>query len=576
MRALAILALAACGAGGADAPTTDAPDDAPPGCVVGISDEVVPPFASPSTFVRAVANVQNSSGQHTYDWFVLFNDTQQLPFTFAAVDNSAIKFDAVNPGVYRVRYRIEDPFCLEASTEIEVKPPGVGTTVMRVHVVAPPDEGRPPVDKQELVQGGPLDLIEDVQLATGVAAVGTVSLDGSPVSSYMRFMPAVGSDAIVETYSDALGNYTTELRGETHSVLIIPTTGGVSPQIATWSPGQTTIALQQGTQVTGTVVDSAAAVIAGASVQVTINGVPSTIATTDNTGFFELFAPTASGKVRFEVIPPPTTGLPRLVAEATQFTVGTNMAIQFAAQTTRDLTTATVQRGGTGLGGATVVIVGTLPAPAGTITLGASLNATGEVRASAVTAGNGDLPTLRVPAAALHAVIFPGGAGDHAVTPIDVTSSVPATINAAVTQQKSTQLTSSTGTVLPGAILDAVPDGPLALAGAPTIRRVAGPGGNLTIELAPNATYDLRLSDPNGNRGALEVVEDRNTTNLAATNALSKATKVSATVIGNGPIAGAIVQFLCANCTGIERSRPIAEGVTGIDGRFSLAVPDNN
>ncbi len=277
-----------------------------------------------------------------------------------------------------------------------------------------------------------------------------------------------------------------------------------------------------------------------------------------------------------QVTPPPATGLPRLVAEAAQFTVGTSMAIQFAAQTTRDLTVATVQRGASALGSASVVIVGTLANPAGTIALGAaSLDAVGEVRASAVTAANGDLPTLRVPAAPLHAVIFPGGAGDHAVTAIDLTSSVPTTINALATQSRPTQLTTITGTVLPGAILDAVPVGPLALAGAPTIHRVAGANGNLTIDLAPGAAYDLRLTDPNGNRGALAVVPGVTTVTINSSNKLSKATKVTATVLGSNPIPGAIVQFLCAACTGIDRSRPIAEGVTGIDGKFSLAVPDN-
>jgi hypothetical protein len=172
-------------------------------------------------------------------------------------------------------------------------------------------------------------------------------------------------------------------------------------------------------------------------------------------------------------------------------------------------------------------------------------------------------------------VIFPAGTtGDHAVTPIDLTTAVPGSINAAARITKSTQLQDFGGTGRQGIVLDAVPKDALALAGAPTIHRVAGAGGNLTIDLAPNALYDIRLSDPNGNRGARELVEDRTTANLAAVNKLKKATKATATVIGATPIQGAIVQFLCTDCTGIERSRPIAEGITGIDGSFTLAVPD--
>jgi hypothetical protein len=141
---------------------------------------------------------------------------------------------------------------------------------------------------------------------------------------------------------------------------------------------------------------------------------------------------------------------------------------------------------------------------------------------------------------------------------------------------KSTQLTSSTNVGLAGAVLDAVPTGALALAGGPTIRRVAGANGALTIDLAPNAGYVLRLSDPNGNRAALREVTGATSANLAASLSLVKATRVEGKVTGSGPIPNAIVQFLCVTCIGLERSRPIAEGVTGIDGRFSLAVPDPN
>ncbi|HET7501429.1 MAG TPA: hypothetical protein VFK02_10515, partial [Kofleriaceae bacterium] len=43
---------------------------------------------------------------------------------------------------------------------------------------------------------------------------------------------------------------------------------------------------------------------------------------------------------------------------------------------------------------------------------------------------------------------------------------------------------------------------------------------------------------------------------------------------GTQPLGGAAIQFLCDACTGLERERPIAEGVSDMAGRFSLAVPD--
>lgn len=581
MRALALLLLAACGAGGADSPNppSDGSTDASPGCITGISHEVSPPFAAPGTVVRAAANVQNSSGQHTYQWFLSFNNGPNQTPASASIDNSQVEFPAEAAGVYRVRYRIEDPNCAEASEEIDVNEPGVGTTVFRVHVVAPPDAERPPITKLVPVEGGTDDLVDDVQLAAGMIASGSVLFQGSPVEAYLKFIPTVGSDAVVETYSDLGGSYAAGVRSESHSVLVVPTDPTITPQLVAWTPGVTTLALEQGVPVTGSVVSPQGTALVNARVQLTIDGVPSAVGLTTNTGDFALFAPASTGKVRVEVTPPTSLGLPRLVAEGSQFSVATNLVIQYAAglATTRDLAGTTVQRAGA-LPNATVAIVGTLAA-AGTVSGATALTAVGEVRFTATTNASGVLPTLRVPARPLDAVIFPTTPGDHAVTPIDLTTAVPATITAAATITKATQLTSSTGTGLPGAILDAIPTGALALAGAPAIRRVAGAGGNLTITLAPNATYTVRLTDPNGNgtRGALAKLPNQTTANLPATLALTKSTRVTGLVIGGSPIPGAIVQFLCADaqCTGIDRSRPIAEGVTGIDGKFSLALPDS-
>lgn len=578
-RILALLLVVGC-AGGADSPSPqDAPTtDAPPGCITGISHEVSPPFASAGTMVRVAANVQNSPGQHTYEWFLSFNGGPNQTPAAASIDGSQVEFPATAAGVYRVRYRIEDPNCSEATETIDVNEQGVGTTVFRVHVVAPPAAGRPPITKLVPVEGGADDLVDDIQLGAGITTDGVVRFEGANVEAYLKFIPAVGSDAFVETYSSGSGTYTADVRSEPHQVLVIPKRTDVTPQLVTWSPGQTTLELQQGSAVTGSVTNPQGAALANATVQLTVDGVPSTVATTDNTGAFALFAPASTGKVRFEITPPASLGLPRLVAEGSAFSLSQSLTIAYAANlaTTRDLAGTVVQRGGNGLN-STVTVVGTLAA-AGTITGAATLTAVGEARFTGVTNTAGVLPTLRVPAKPLDAVIFTPTAGDNAVTPIDLTTAVPATINAAATVPKSTQLTSFAGAGLGGAILDAVPTGSLALAGAPSIRKVAGSNGVLTISLAPNATYTVRLSDPNGNgtRGAFAKRDNQTTINLPATLPLAKSTKVTGLVVGASAIPGAIVQFLCADaaCTGIDRSRPIAEGVTGIDGTFSLAVPD--
>ncbi|MBA2544301.1 MAG: carboxypeptidase regulatory-like domain-containing protein, partial [Deltaproteobacteria bacterium] len=314
-RALVLsVCLGACGGAADGVSDPDAPTANP--CQVSISYEALPPFASPDTVVRAIANVTNSEGQHTYDWFLSFNGGSNMTPASASPDNSAVEFPATADGVYRVRFRIEDANCPEASQDIDINGPGVGTTAFRIRVVAPPDVDRPPLDKQVVVEGGDQDLLDDdVQLGPAVDASGTVTLGGTPVAGYLKFMPGVGADAVVETYANAVGQFSARLRAETHQVLVIPTTPDVPPQLVTFLAGQTSLALQAGTQVSGTVRDPQNVAIANATVQLSIGGVPSTIGTTDSTGAFSLVAPPATGLVRFEITAPAALGLPRLIGE---------------------------------------------------------------------------------------------------------------------------------------------------------------------------------------------------------------------------------------------------------------------
>jgi hypothetical protein len=46
-------------------------------------------------------------------------------------------------------------------------------------------------------------------------------------------------------------------------------------------------------------------------------------------------------------------------------------------------------------------------------------------------------------------------------------------------------------------------------------------------------------------------------------------------VTGNpNPIGGASIQLLCAACSGVDASRPVAQTATNAFGNYSIAVPD--
>jgi hypothetical protein len=412
-------------------------------------------------------------------------------------------------------------------------------------------------------------------LADGAVRNGTV-VDGSgaPVAAYLKFAPVVQRDAVVEAYAGTNGAYTCRLRDDTHDVIVIPErASGLAPRRFAWQPGTTQFVVDAAMDISGSVRVGAAG-LAGANVQLTIDGVPTTIATTDMNGDFTVHGTVVSGAlVVLEVTPPATRGLPRLTASSTALDLGMPLSIVYAAVAERDLAGTAVRRGGSALPNAAVSIVGTIPSSATVSTGGAPVSATGELRASAIADAAGVLPQLLAPGAQLSAVITPAP-GDVALTSVNLTNTVPTTITAAAMLSVVTATQFPANTALAGVALDAVPAGDLALAGVPTVRATSNASGQISLSLAAGASYDLRFIDPQG-RAAPLVRTNIAASSVGAVNVLKARTRVSALVSnGSQPIRGALVQVLCGSCTGLERSRPIAEGVTGIDGRFTLAVPD--
>jgi hypothetical protein len=127
---------------------------------------------------------------------------------------------------------------------------------------------------------------------------------------------------------------------------------------------------------------------------------------------------------------------------------------------------------------------------------------------------------------------------------------------------------------LGGVAVDLVPVDALEQAGVPVRRVYSAGGGMMSTSLVAGGRYHVRFVDP-ANRGAF--VELRNeTAPLPASVNLANPTQVITTIVGTANLPGAIVQLRCASgpsCTGLDRSRPMAQGITGIDGSVTLAVP---
>lgn len=546
-------------------------------CTVFLTFDPTNAIAAPETKVRAIAHVSGALGVLAYTWTVRYEGAI-VPTQLADADGAAVWFDAPNAGVYDVMVDVSSNLCPTGQATYNVGVAGGATTQVRLRVTPPPTMQAPPSERLVLVTGGASFDLGTVVVDTGVLATGSVFVPSGDGTAYLRFIPLGAADAYVEAYADAGGSYQARVLNQPHDVLIVPRDPNVAPvRVRNWLPGTFLQPLGSSVVVQGTVRGPDDAPIANANVQLMSDGVPSTRGTTSSTGAFTLLVAEGfeDGEVTVEVTPPPATGLPRLVATSATLDLDQPLAVRYATTLARrNIGGATVRRGGSALPGAKVTVTGTISA-AGTITAGTAASARGEVRVVATTNASGALPSALAPAVPLSAVVAVN-AGDHAVAPFDLTTALPSTIDAPATQTITTQLQGPTGTPLAGAVLELAPIGALAMAGATPVRAVAGSNGAVTARVASGGRYELRAVDPAG-RAAPVVVLDVGAATIVATYTLGPAIEISGTLLQSGssvPVGRAALQLRCTGCSGIDRTRSLAEGTSGPSGEFAIAVRD--
>jgi hypothetical protein len=594
LRALALV-LAACGlaacAGqlspGDDSTADGNPGDGNPGCSVFLTFEGPTPLvASPSTVIRANAMVQGGIGVLEYTWSVTFQGGA-ITTAKALDDNSAITFPAVAAGVYTVQVDVAGASCPTTQVPFNVPAAGANQLQLRMRVTPPASTGLPASEKQVTILGGASSYsLGTVSLDPGQTASATVQRGGTGVPAFLRLMPVAAPEAAVEMFTNGAGGFTARVLGQAHDVLVVPTSSAVAPRVVRWSPGTPVIDLvDAGSAVGGTVLGPGGAALGGAKVQLKVGGVPSTLALTGADGKFSLLARpgAADAIIAVDVTPPDGSGLPRLLAQSTTlFDLAKPFTITYTASLAlRDLGGAQLRRGTAALAGARVVVVGDVPGAASVVSgTNTAVSAFGAVQIAATADGSGILPPTLAPARQLTAVIAVDPAvNDYAATAIDLTSTRPTTIDAPVGVQISTQLRRPDGVGIPDAVLDATPAGALAKAGVTSVIRArSGTNGQLSAIVAAGGHYDLRIHDPVYGRGAPVIALDV-TRPIATQYTLLPALAATGKLlqeVNPTPVGGAAIQFLlpCSPCTGLDRSRPIAEGTSQPDGSFAVVVPD--
>jgi len=578
LAALGLLACAAC-AGSADGVITpDAGGNSDSGtCGNVISFDPFQPEANPISPVRARVNVIGTPGVTTFTWSVR-HDNATVPHTNESSSGDEIGFIADDPGIYYVDVTITgaSTACPYASEVLTVLDPNANTDFYRVRTVPPTNSGAPPQEQLIQVNGGG-DFNRNITLDPGVDAEGVVRNNvGTGIAAYVKFIPQNTPNAFTELFVPATGAYDTKLVGITHDVLVIPDSAALAPKLVTWTPQTTQLVVGPGQLVTGTVRNPANAALAGAKVQLSANGVPSTIATTAADGSFSLRADFPSGAmITAKVTPPSASGLPRLEATGA-FSLTSTMQIAYSASLqTCDLDNTAVQRGGP-QAGAKVTVVGSLAALGGTVTAGVTANALGTVRVAASTDGSGQLPTMLVPRAPSLSAVVQLGSEDFAVVALDTSACTvgpivaPALINATGTTRRDAT------TALGGVVVEATPVGVLAQANARTIFTTSDAAGFFSLSLASGGLYDVRFIDPHkrvARRDDLNVDAAGVPSSAILPAAIRMKGKVSISGIGQ-PLPLSSIQLLCAVCSGADASRPIAATATNEQSDYELAVPD--
>ncbi|MGE0867923.1 MAG: carboxypeptidase-like regulatory domain-containing protein [Kofleriaceae bacterium] len=534
-------------------------------CDVAISFSPSTPIAG--ELVQATAIVIGVQGVPSYAWEVLFDNA-----VIAQGTASGIAFAAAHVGEYDVRVTVTAPGenCPQAQSFLAVNPAGNGT-VLRLRVTPPATSNALPYVRPIRVNGAST---VDFQL-DGVDPINVSVVQPSMmgVAAYVRFEPqGLLADAPVEAFSSPSGAASVRLYPIKHDVLVVPLgTVALAPRrIVGWMPG-TPLTVDGGTVVSGTVTDSNDAAISGAWVKLTVDGVPSTLASTDSNGAFAVRASwIGTPVVKVEVTPPVALALPRVEASSV-LALGQPLQISYAPSTPRSTGGVHVDYAGAAAANADVMFVGELPGAATITSGGSSVMATGYVRIALRADGSGDLASAAVPAAALNAVVaLPSG--DRAVVGFDTSTAVPAAIDAPAMSSSQTSALGPDG-ALDTAVLRLIPRGALALAGAPE-QVVKASSGMVTARLASGGSYDLRWYDPSGRAGGM-LIEGVTTASLQSAYTLPEPLEIHGAVRTLGspnPLVGASVQVLCGDCAGLERDRPIAETISTFHG-YSVIVP---
>ncbi len=593
----AALAAAGCGGGasasvdGGGFPDSAASADGGISCEMAISFSPASPQAPGSVLVDGSIFENGLVGMESYQFEVSFDGhpiafEERDPF-----DGSKIAFPTAEIGPYRVALYggVGGFYCIDALTTINVTDPAANLASYRLRFVPAAGQLAPVQERVIQVPGGADYSLGGLSLDNGVSASGTVhDASATPLPGYLRLTRTGAGQEVLETFADAGGGFHARLGTGPYEVLVVPESTAVAPERRTdvTLAGLADLTLSDGDTVTGTVTHDGAPVV-GATVALRVAGVPSTVATTSDSGQFTVRA-RGGGATAVTVSPVPGDGLPRLdVApdDGLVVTDGSDLVIDYPVGSSRSVSlVVTGHDGETPAPGSRVTWIARPLADAATLTAGGDpLAVRGGLRRTSVADGDGTMVATGLPEAVYDVVIEPDGMAGEEVSllVVDLTSGTPSPTGLSLSAPATVQGTVTAGAVgIGGVEVTAVPRGLLANVAGGSAYAVSAGDGSFSLSVVAGGEYDLWF-DPGRDDVARGRVPDVTAPAAGAALTLPEVGLTGAVAVtgqlsipGGGNAAGVAVMALCSECDGLDARIPVAETATDYNGRFRLAIPD--
>jgi hypothetical protein len=557
---------------------------------------ITPEPAVRGQIVEVAVNVETDlSGTEVVDWSIDYAGAQ-VAFDVTGANGDEVTFTPAQAGVYNIvaSGSIGVTQCDADFRNLNVTEPGAMLQPMRLVVVPRSGSAVPPQTIDFQLPGGAPYTLSTVSLDSGTSTTvyvwgPTDALEGA----YLRAMPTVGDDPAlwIERFSQAGGAVNLDLANVAYDVLVVP--DGDLPAVK-WTAQQpddlagVSITADNGVGVTGTVADPAGDPLAGARVQVTVDGAPSTVGTTNASGAFTLKA-RAGEEVSVVVTPPDASGLPQLErVGAPPVASGSTIAVRYAAGLEVRTVSPVLRQtdGTTPAAGARVTFLAHPNTSAGSIAIdGGSAAATGTLVRTAQANASGVIAAQTLTSTQYDVVVEPGPSappGERVrFAPLDLRTgqSAPTSLRLATPGHFIGQVVDAAGAPVEGAHLFATPQGLLTRATTAGDSAVTGADGSFNLAVAAKGLYQIRIDGPQGDGRALLMqnapdapgdTADLGDSALPATLVLTG----SLTATGGAPVASAALQLQCLTCGPGNSAMTVAEAVSDTAGDFIFHAPD--